>query len=48
MLLAVGARPQTRTFRGLILAGVVVNLIGAITFDALDSRMWFDTFFPAE
>jgi len=48
MLLAIGARPLTRTFRALIVAGIVVNLIGAITFDALDGRMWFDPFFPAE
>jgi hypothetical protein len=48
MLLAMGARPLTRTFRGLILAGIVVNLIGAITFNELSSRMWFDPFFPAE
>jgi hypothetical protein len=45
MLLAIGGRPLTRTFKGLILAGVVVNTFGAITF----GRMWqfyFDGFFP--
>ena len=47
MLLAIGARPLTRTFRILIIVGVIVNLIGAITFNALDARMFFDGFFPA-
>ena len=47
MLLAIGARPLTRTFKALIIAGIVVNLIGAITFNALDARMFFDGFFPA-
>lgn len=45
MLLAVGNRPLTRTFKVLIVAGVVVNLFGAVTF----GRMWqlyFDGFFP--
>jgi hypothetical protein len=45
LLLAIGNRPLTRTFKGLILAGVAVNLFGAITF----GRMWqfyLDTFFP--
>ncbi|MBI4509214.1 MAG: hypothetical protein HY698_06235 [Deltaproteobacteria bacterium] len=32
MLLAVGARPLTRTVKGLILVGVLVNLFGAVTF----------------
>lgn len=45
MLLAVGGRPLTRTWKGLILVGIAVNLFGAITF----GRMWqfyFDGFFP--
>jgi hypothetical protein len=45
MLLAVGGRPLTRTFKVLVLVGVAVNLFGAITF----GRMWqfyFDGFFP--
>lgn len=36
LLLAVGGRPLTRLAKGLILAGVVVNLFGAYTFD----RAW--------
>jgi hypothetical protein len=45
LLLAVGNRPLTRTFKALIVAGIAVNLFGAITF----GRMWqlyFDGFFP--
>lgn len=36
LLLAVGNRPLTHAARGLIIAGIVINLFGAITFD----RMW--------
>ena len=36
LLLAVGGRPLTRTAKALILAGIVINLFGAITFD----RAW--------
>jgi hypothetical protein len=36
MLLAIGGRPLTRLTRALILAGIVINLFGAITFD----RAW--------
>jgi hypothetical protein len=36
LLLAVGGRPLTRTARALILAGIAINLFGAITFD----RAW--------
>jgi hypothetical protein len=43
MLLAIGNRPLTRTFKALILVGVVVNLFGAITF----GRMW-QFYFPNE
>ena len=32
LLLVVGARPLTRTFRGLIVLGIAINLFGAITF----------------
>ncbi len=45
MLLAIGNRPMTRTWKALILVGIGVNLFGAITF----GRMWqfyFDGFFP--
>lgn len=36
MLLAVGMRPLTRIAKGLIVAGILINLFGAITFD----RQW--------
>jgi hypothetical protein len=36
LLLAVGGRPLTRTARALIVAGIAINLFGAITFD----RAW--------
>jgi hypothetical protein len=45
MLLAIGGRPLTRTWKALILVGVGVNLFGALTF----GRFWqyyFDGFFP--
>ena len=45
MLLAVGGRPMTRTWKVLIVVGIAVNLYGAITF----GRMWqcyHDGFFP--
>ncbi len=45
LLLAIGGRPLTRTWKALILVGAGVNLFGAITF----GRMWqfyFDGFFP--
>jgi hypothetical protein len=35
-LLAVGGRPLTRVVKALIIAGIVINLFGAITFD----RAW--------
>jgi hypothetical protein len=45
LLLAIGGRPLTRTWKALILVGAGVNLFGALTF----GRMWsyyFDGFFP--
>jgi len=45
MLLAIGGRPLTRTFRALILVGVAVNLFGAVTFGRL-WQFYFDGFFP--
>jgi len=36
MLLAVGMRPLTRVAKGLIIAGILINLFGAVTFD----RQW--------
>lgn len=33
MLLAIGDRPLTRMAKGLIIAGIVINLFGALTFD---------------
>ena len=47
MLLAVGGRPLTRTFKTLIVVGIAVNLFGAITF----GRMWqfyHEGFFPIQ
>ncbi len=45
MLLAIGGRPITRTWKALILAGVAVNLFGAITFGRM-TQHYFDGFFP--
>lgn len=45
MLLAVGGRPLTRTWKALILVGVVVNLFGAVSFGRLN-QYYFDGFFP--
>ncbi|HXU70292.1 MAG TPA: hypothetical protein VN947_13240 [Polyangia bacterium] len=45
MLLAIGGRPLTRTWKALILVGVAVNVFGAVTF----GRFWqyyYDGFFP--
>ena len=45
MLLAIGNRPMTRTWKALIVVGIAINLFGAITF----GRMWqfyYDGFFP--
>ncbi len=33
VLLAIGARPLTRTFRALVVVGVLINLFGAVTFN---------------
>lgn len=47
MLLAVGGRPFGRGWKALVLAGVAVNLFGALTF----GRAWsfyYDGFFPAD
>ena len=33
MLLAIGGRPLGKLGKGLIVAGVVINLFGALTFD---------------
>ena len=45
MLLAIGGRPLTRTWKALILVGAGVNLFGAITFGRL-WQFYFDGFFP--
>ncbi len=45
MLLAIGGRPLTRTWKALILVGVVVNLFGAITFGRM-GQFYFEGFFP--
>ena len=44
MLLAIGGRPITRTWKALILVGVAVNLFGAITFGRL--AILFRRFLP--
>jgi hypothetical protein len=48
VLLAIGAQPQTRTFKTLLALGVAVNLFGALTFHGLGQSFFFDGFFPAE
>jgi hypothetical protein len=45
LLLAIGGRPLTHLFKGLILVGIGVNLFGAITFQRL-TQFYFDGFFP--
>jgi hypothetical protein len=45
MLLAIGGRPLTRTWKALILVGIAVNLFGAITFNRM-GQFYFDGFFP--
>jgi hypothetical protein len=45
MLLAIGGRPLTRTWKALILVGVVVNLFGAVTFGRFP-QYDYDGFFP--
>jgi hypothetical protein len=45
MLLAVGGRPLTRTFKTLIIIGIAINLFGAITFGRMN-QFYFDGFFP--
>ena len=42
---AIGGRPLTRTWKALILVGIVVNLFGAITFGRALAVL-FDGFFP--
>jgi len=36
MLIAIGGRPLSKLGKGMIIAGIVVNLFGALTFD----RAW--------
>jgi hypothetical protein len=45
MLLAVGNRPMSRTWKALIVVGIGVNLFGAISFGRL-WQFYFDGFFP--
>lgn len=45
MLLAIGGRPLTRLWKGLILVGAGVNLFGAITFGRF-GQFYFEGFFP--
>jgi hypothetical protein len=45
MLLAIGGRPMTRTWKVLIVVGIIVNLFGAVTFGRF-SQFDYDGFFP--
>jgi hypothetical protein len=45
LLLAIGGRPLTRTWKACIVAGVAVNLFGAVTFGRL-WQFYFEGFFP--
>jgi hypothetical protein len=45
MLLAIGGRPLTRTWKTLILVGIAVNLLGALTFGRFN-QYYFEGFFP--
>ncbi len=45
MLLAIGGRPLTRTWKALILVGVIVNAFGAVSFNRM-GQFYFDGFFP--
>ena len=45
MLLAIGGRPMTRTWKTLIVVGIIVNLFGAITFGRM-GQFYADGFFP--
>jgi hypothetical protein len=45
MLLAIGGRPLTRTWKVLIVVGIAVNLFGALTFGR-GTPYYFDGFFP--
>ena len=46
ILLAIGARPQTKLFRGLIVFSFAVNLFLAITFGRFSQFTYEDSFFP--
>jgi hypothetical protein len=46
VLLAIGHRPLTRLFRGLVVAAFFINLFLAITFDRYMEFSYDDTFFP--
>ena len=45
LLLAVGGRPLTRTFKALALVGFAINLFGAITF-YWAGQFYFNAYFP--
>lgn len=45
MLLAIGGRPMTRTWKTLIVVGIIVNLFGAVTFGRM-GQFYADGFFP--
>ena len=46
VLLAIGNRPLTRLFRGLVVFAFVVNLFLAITFGRYSEFSYDDSFFP--
>ena len=46
MLLAVGSRPLTKLFRGLVIFSFAVNLFLAIIFDRYSQFTYDDSFFP--
>ncbi len=46
LLLAVGNRPLSKLWKGLLVAAALVNLFGAITFDRFQQFTYDDTFFP--
>ncbi|HXU65398.1 MAG TPA: hypothetical protein VN962_27045 [Polyangia bacterium] len=46
VLLAIGNRPLTRLFKGLVIAAVAINLLLAIGFDRYTQFSYDDSFFP--
>jgi hypothetical protein len=46
LLLAIGNRPLTRLFKGLVIVAFAINLFLAITFDRYMQFSYDDSFFP--